>query len=54
MLFLGTEKYPNQDAYGSFISSHGGMKNAYTAQLETVYFMDVDNSAFNEALDRFA
>jgi len=30
MLFMGTEKYPVENAYSSFLSSHGGMSNAYT------------------------
>jgi secreted Zn-dependent insulinase-like peptidase len=29
-LFLGTEKYPAENAYADFIESHGGFSNAYT------------------------
>lgn len=32
MLFMGTEKYPIENAYSSFLSSHGGMSNAYTGK----------------------
>ena len=31
MLFLGTEKYPDEDAYQQYLSRHGGSSNAYTA-----------------------
>ena len=31
MLFLGTEKYPNENEYSSYLNNHGGSSNAYTA-----------------------
>ena len=54
MLFLGTEKYPQADAYQAFINSNGGSHNAFTAYDDTNYFFDVRAEAFPEALDRFA
>jgi len=54
MLFLGTEKYPNPDDYGDFISSHGGSQNAYTSFDHTNYFFDVAADHLEPALDRFA
>ena len=30
MLFLGTEKYPDENVYSKFLSEHGGSSNAYT------------------------
>ena len=54
MLFIGTEKYPELDGYQSFLARHGGSSNAYTAGDHTNYFFDVQPSAFDEALDRFA
>lgn len=54
MLFLGTEKYPEADSYQSFISSHGGSHNAFTAYENTNYFFSVDASALPGAMDRFA
>ena len=41
MLFLGTEKYPVENCYSSFLNSHGGHSNAYTDQEDTVYYFDV-------------
>ncbi len=54
MLFLGTEKYPEPDAYPSYISRHGGSHNAYTASEHTNYFFDIDPQYLEPALDRFA
>src|SRR4051812_30433005 len=54
MLFLGTEKYPEADAYQDFISQHGGTNNAYTAEENTNYFFDIEHASLEPALDRFA
>ena len=54
MLFLGTAKYPNVDDYQSFITTHGGTFNAYTASDHTNFFFDVQPAYFEGALDRFA
>jgi hypothetical protein len=37
MSFLGTKKFPKEDEFGFFLSSHGGSSNAYTAAEDTVY-----------------
>ena len=49
-----TEKYPVENAYSSFLNSHGGSSNAYTSQENTVYYFDVQNDHFEDALDLFA
>lgn len=54
MLFLGTEPYPESDAYQSYISDNAGSHNAFTAQQDTNYFFDVEPSALPGALDRFS
>ncbi|MGD8111241.1 insulinase family protein [Vibrio sp. TRT 17S01] len=54
MLFLGTEKYPKVGEFQSFISQHGGSNNAWTGTEHTCFFFDVSNSAFENALERFA
>ncbi|MEZ5557216.1 MAG: insulinase family protein [Pseudomonadales bacterium] len=54
MLFIGTEKYPEVDAYQQFIAKHGGASNAYTAGDHTNYFFDIQPDYFAPALDRFA
>jgi insulysin len=54
MLFLGTDAYPDVDAYGRYISTHGGSKNAYVAADHTNYFFDIQPEYLEGALDRFA
>lgn len=51
---MGTETYPVENAYSSFLSSHGGSSNAYTGQENTVYYFDVQSDDFEEALNLFA
>jgi hypothetical protein len=41
MLFLGTAKYPGEDAYESYLSAHGGSSNAFTSDEQTNYYFDV-------------
>ena len=54
MLFMGTEKYPVENAYSTYLSDHGGYSNAYTSQEDTVYYFDVQNEYFEGALDLFS
>jgi len=54
MLFLGTQKYPGAADYQSFIKSHGGKMNAYTAHENTNYYFDISANELEPALDRFA
>ena len=54
MLFLGTEKYPDESHYAKFLMKNGGSKNAATGEDYTYYFFDVKNEKFGEALDIFS
>ena len=54
MLFLGTQKYPEEDAYSNFLSTHGGNDNAFTSTQETNYHFSVQADYLEQALDRFA
>ena len=54
MLFLGTQKYPEEDAYSNFLSTHGGYDNAFTSTQETNYYFSVQADYLEQALDRFA
>lgn len=54
MLFLGTKRYPKESGYAHFIAEHGGNYNAYTTNTITSYLFTVNNSDFEEALDRFS
>ena len=41
MLFLGTEKYPEEGHYNQFLQERGGSSNAYTDFEHTNFFFDV-------------
>jgi protease III len=54
MLFLGTERYPDTKGYSEFMTANGGAQNAYTWLDITNYMFKVNNTAYDEALDRFS
>ncbi|KAK7928452.1 peptidase M16 inactive domain-containing protein [Apiospora marii] len=62
LLFMGTKKYPVENAYNQYLSAHAGHSNAYTGATSTNYFFEVgakpsegeDESPLYGALDRFA
>lgn len=54
LLFMGTEKYPEENEYSSYLAKHSGHSNAYTAAEHTNYFFEVDSGHLEGALDRFA
>ncbi|MCJ1246816.1 Insulinase (Peptidase M16) [Trapelia coarctata] len=68
LLFMGTKKYPKENAYSQYLTAHSGYSNAYTASTETNYFFEVGASSQSDsdttepagepplygALDRFA
>ena len=54
MLFLGTKKYPEENAYGEFIQKNGGCKNATTSEDHTYYYFDIKNECFSQAVDIFS
>lgn len=54
MVFMGSEKYPTENAFDSFIQRHGGSDNASTDCETTVFHFEVHRKYFYEALDRFA
>ena len=54
MLFMGSEKYPEESGFNNFISLHGGQRNAETDHEHTAYYFKISENAFPEALDRLA
>ncbi len=54
MLFLGSQKYPTENAFESFIQNHGGSNNAYTSMENTNFFFDILPADLEGGLDRFA
>ncbi|KAA8563846.1 hypothetical protein EYC84_011861 [Monilinia fructicola] len=67
LLFMGTKKYPVENAYSQYLSSNSGSSNAYTGATSTNYYFEVaaksgedgdsgdaNPSPLYGALDRFA
>lgn len=54
MLFMGSEKYPNENAFFSEIADYAGKTNAFTAPNKTVYMFSCETSGFLQILDRFS
>ncbi len=54
MLFLGTKKYPEVNAFDKLLSANSGDNNAYTGDMITNYFFEISHGAYQEALDRFS
>eukprot|EP00057_Strongylocentrotus_purpuratus_P032639 XP_788330.4 PREDICTED: nardilysin [Strongylocentrotus purpuratus] len=54
MVFMGSAKYPDENAFDAFITKHGGSDNASTGFDKTVFQFEVQRKHFQEGLDRFA
>ena len=51
MLFMGSEKYPDENAFDKYVSEHGGSTNAFTLNESTNYYFDVTKGHLKGALD---
>ena len=54
MLFMGTEKYPEENYYSQVLAENNGGSNAFTAFDNTNFHFTVSNEKFREMLDIFA
>ena len=54
LVFMGSERFPDENAYDAYLQQHGGGSNAYTEAEQTVFHFDCAPSAFHGALQRFA
>ncbi|UFX39058.1 insulinase family protein [Chlamydia trachomatis] len=52
-VFLGNEKYPQPSGFPAFLSTHGGIYNAFTYPDKTCFLFSVNNSDLDTALDQF-
>jgi insulysin len=53
MMFLGNEKYPEENGFQKFITEHGGFCNAATQADKTHYYYRVSPSALNHSLELY-
>ncbi|XP_011881239.1 PREDICTED: nardilysin isoform X2 [Vollenhovia emeryi] len=54
MVFMGSEKYPQENDFDAFISKRGGFTNASTDCEHTTFYFDIQERHLQSALDRFA
>ncbi|XP_012524901.1 nardilysin isoform X2 [Monomorium pharaonis] len=54
MVFMGSEKYPQENDFDAFISKRGGFTNASTDCEHTTFYFDIQEKHLLSALDRFA
>lgn len=54
MLFMGSEKYPDENEFEAFLSTHGGYSNGGTECETTRYLLEVGAAHLPLALDMFA
>lgn len=54
MLFMGSTKYPDENEFEAFLSTHGGYSNGATECETTRYLFEVGSSHLAPALDMFA
>lgn len=54
MCFLGSEAYPGENEFKSYLSYHGGRSNASTSMSQTCYKFDVLADAAEKVIDIFA
>lgn len=54
MVFMGSEKYPEENNLDDYLSKHGGHTNAWTDRERTCFYFEVERDAFRKSLDKFA
>lgn len=54
MILMGSKDYPETNSLDGFLTKNGGRNNAYTAPDRTVYYLQVNNNAFDEAVARLS
>lgn len=54
MLFLGTESFPDESGFQSYVQDHNGFTNAYTSGDHSSYAFSISHDAFKSTLERFA
>lgn len=54
MILMGSKAYPETNSLDAFLTKNGGQNNAYTAPDKTVYYLQVNHNAFDEAVARLS
>ena len=51
LLFMGSEKFKKQNDFLNYIVSNCGESNAYTEMNSTCYYLNIDSSKFDKAIE---
>ncbi|EEA08592.1 insulinase, putative, partial [Cryptosporidium muris RN66] len=54
ILFLGTDKFPDENQYFRYLVEHGGYSNAETYDDQAIYYFSVEPTYLEGALERFS
>ena len=54
MIFMGSEKYPTENAFDAHIKKCGGFDNAHTESEETVFYFEVSEEHLDSSMDYFS
>lgn len=54
MILMGSKAFPETNSLDGFLNKNGGYNNAYTASDRTIYYLEVNNNAFDEAVARLS
>lgn len=50
-VFMGSKKYPRENAFAEFIEKNNGVRNAFTSVENTNFFFTINTDAFDKTLD---
>ncbi|KAH8302076.1 hypothetical protein KR044_002520, partial [Drosophila immigrans] len=53
MIFMGSKKYPEENAFDAFIAKCGGFSNAHTENEDTCFYFEVEEQYLDKTLDMF-
>ncbi|KAH8338656.1 hypothetical protein KR059_011100, partial [Drosophila kikkawai] len=53
MIFMGSEKYPAENAFDAFVSKCGGSSNAHTENECTCFYFEVEEAHLDKCMDLF-
>jgi insulysin len=54
MVFLGSEKFPQEDEFDRYCAKHNGHSNAFTAMHGTTFYYELSHDGLEGSLDRFS
>jgi insulysin len=54
MVFMGSEKYPDENNFMDSVSKNGGITNAMTADTDTTYYFGIGSNKYLSVLDMFS